>query len=160
MNSSLLLKISLQHIITGVPASGDIMNHGVFRCMYEASPACSPIYVLLLYSGGKKTQLLVDSCCDAGLIMCAKHPVWGPSPASLVEFTIFLALSVVTGTVLPGLSIFHSETASFSLSSFHSEAASFSISAMYACALLINEVSLQNAVFHVPLRGYEVGGYC
>lgn len=50
----------------------------------------------------KRPQGLVNCCCLLWcdkLVVCAKRPIWGLSPASLIAFRIFPALSAVTGRV-------------------------------------------------------------
>lgn len=43
--------------------------------------------------------LTAAAFCDVKLVVCAKRPIWGLSPASLIAFRIFPALSAVTGRV-------------------------------------------------------------
>lgn len=60
---------------------------------------------------GEVVQLVHrDPLWDAELITCANQSICGPSPASIIAITWFLALCVVTGILLLSLFSFHSAT--------------------------------------------------
>lgn len=120
----LLVKVPLKHIIAWVPAGGAVLNKGVFcyikHLLFSLQYVCSCWATVKERRNPshftKESGYLVETCCflSCKINSVRKTSNLGPIPALLTAFTIFLALSVVTEIVVPGLSNFHSNTLSLS----------------------------------------------